>query len=481
MKKLICVLLSLVMLLSLAACGKDKAETTEPKKADTTAAEKVDTDEAEDAADETDAVETGEETDAPDTAESSEELPEFDQSGNIKETVMLDQDNIKVTATTLEYDNYSANLKLSLENNSDKTLTFSTNTLGFSGNSVNGFMIPDGYFNSEIAPGKKANETVTFSYDYLQLFGINEIADIVLGIRVTDEEYNETLYPDCQVKTSIADAYTYDEASYQKAMTSKAVQKSFGFTSTSFATDTLYDADNIRIVSSLLMTNEDGEQTVLLETVNNGTEMKNVVIAGVEINGLTIYDGNWSTTTISSGKRGVISVNLNDVFNEQYWAAYGLTTISSIDIKVGIQEGWDLNDENVVHLTIGDETPLNLDGTELFNQGNIRIISKGLLGHEDKYDSDLYLALLIDNGTDEAFDVSVQNDSLSVNDIMISEFGSDTNIPAHGYGILIIELQGSDLEESDITEVEQIQKVECVIDFGEGYDVAVEAPIVAEF
>ena len=39
----------------------------------------------------------------------------------------------------------------------------------------------------------------------------------------------------------------------------------------------------------------------------------------------------------------------------------------------------------------------------------------------------------------------------------------------------------SDLEDSDITEVDQIQKVECVIEFGEGYDVAVEAPIVAEF
>lgn len=120
-------------------------------------------------------------------------------------------------------------------------------------------------------------------------------------------------------------------------------------------------------------------------------------------------------------------------------------------------------------------------GTELFNQDNIRIISKGILGHEDEYDSNLYLALLIENGTDEVFDVSVQNDSLSVNDIMISEFSSDTNILPHTYGVLIVELYGSDLEDSNITEVDQIQKVECVIEFGEGYDVAVEAPIVAEF
>jgi hypothetical protein len=473
MKKLICVLLAIVMLLGLTACGKSKTETAEPEKADMTATETVD--------DVTDVTEEMEETDVQDSTESSEELPEFDQSAIIETTVILDQDNIKVTATALEYDDYSANLKLSLENNSDKTLTFSTNTLGFSGNSINGFMIPDGYFNSEIAPGKKANETATFSYDYLQLFGINEIADIVLGIRVTDEDYNETIYPDCQIKTSIADSYTYDNTSYQKAISSTAVQKALGLTSTYFTTDVLYDADNIQIVSGTLISNEDDEQMLLLEAVNSGTEMKNIIVTGLSVNGLTVYDGNWSSTTISSGKCGVISINLNDVFNEQYWEVYGLTDISSIDVKVGIQDGWDLKNENTVHLTIGEDAPLNLDGTELFSQDNIRIISKGILGHEDEYDSNLYLALLIENGTDEAFDASVQNDSLSVNDIMISEFGSGTNIPPHAYGVLIVELYGSDLEDSDITDVDQVQKVECVIEFGEGYDVTVEAPIVAEF
>lgn len=473
MKKLICVLLAIVMLLGLTACGKSKTETAEPEKADMTATETVD--------DVTDVTEEMEETDVQDSTESSEELPEFDQSAIIETTVILDQDNIKVTATALEYDDYSANLKLSLENNSDKTLTFSTNTLGFSGNSINGFMIPDGYFNSEIASGKKANETATFSYDYLQLFGINEIADIVLGIRVTDEDYNETIYPDCQIKTSIADSYTYDNTSYQKAISSTAVQKALGLTSTYFTTDVLYDADNIQIVSGTLISNEDDEQMLLLEAVNSGTEMKNIIVTGLSVNGLTVYDGNWSSTTISSGKCGVISINLNDVFNEQYWEVYGLTDISSIDVKVGIQDGWDLKNENTVHLTIGEDAPLNLDGTELFSQDNIRIISKGILGHEDEYDSNLYLALLIENGTDEAFDASVQNDSLSVNDIMISEFGSGTNIPPHAYGVLIVELYGSDLEDSDITDVDQVQKVECVIEFGEGYDVTVEAPIVAEF
>lgn len=473
MKKLICVLLAIVMLLGLTACGKSKTETAEPEKADMTATETVD--------DVTDVTEEMEETDVQDSTESSEELPEFDQSAIIETTVILDQDNIKVTATALEYDDYSANLKLSLENNSDKTLTFSTNTLGFSGNSINGFMIPDGYFNSEIASGKKANETATFSYDYLQLFGINEIADIVLGIRVTDEDYNETIYPDCQIKTSITDSYTYDNTSYQKAISSTAVQKALGLTSTYFTTDVLYDADNIQIVSGTLISNEDDEQMLLLEAVNSGTEMKNIIVTGLSVNGLTVYDGNWSSTTISSGKCGVISINLNDVFNEQYWEVYGLTDISSIDVKVGIQDGWDLKNENTVHLTIGEDAPLNLDGTELFSQDNIRIISKGILGHEDEYDSNLYLALLIENGTDEAFDASVQNDSLSVNDIMISEFGSGTNIPPHAYGVLIVELYGSDLEDSDITDVDQVQKVECVIEFGEGYDVTVEAPIVAEF
>ena len=116
MKKLICVFLAIVMLLGLTACGKDKTETTEPEKADMTATETVD--------DVTDVTEETEETDVQESTESSEELPEFDQSAVIETTVILDQDSIKVTATALEYDDYSANLKLSLENNSDKTLTW---------------------------------------------------------------------------------------------------------------------------------------------------------------------------------------------------------------------------------------------------------------------------------------------------------------------------------------------------------------------
>lgn len=489
MKKWICVLLVLGMLAALTACRKDETGKGDDTSEETnkTVVEEAPNDAAEVKNDEEDtqtsaAPETkDDEGDAQISTASDVTLPEFNENATIDETVLLDQDDLKIIATALEYDSYGVDLKLSLENNSDKTLAVSANTVGFSGNSVNGFMVLDGYFSCDIEPGKKANETATFAYDQLQLFGINEIADIVLGIRVSDEDNKETLYTDCQLKTSIADTYAYDETAYQKTISGVAVQNTFGFTSSYFAAEDLYDADGVQIVSAALLTNRSGKRMVLLEAVNNGTEIKEVAAAGVAVNGLTVYDGSCAAATICSGKRGVIVVNLDDIFAEQYWEAYGLTEISSLDIKVGIQDGWDLNNENIVHLAIGEDEPLNLDGDELFDQDGIRIISKGRLGHENEYDSNMYLALLIENGTDNTFDVGVQYGSLSVNDVMTTEFSSDNSIPPHAYGVLIVKIYGSDLEEAGVTEVEQIQKVECVIEFGEGYDVEIEVPITAEF
>lgn len=473
MKKLICMFLAFMMMFGLMACGTDET-TVANSETDTKQSVEVPTEDADEA------TEVEEPEDEPKT-DLQAKLPDFDTSPTIEETVLVDQDDIKIVATGLEYGGYGLELKLSLENNSDEALTFSTSTIGYSGNSINGFMVQDGYFSSDIEPGKKAIETVDFSYQALQLFGINEIADIALGIRVTNEDYEDTIYPDCEIKTSIADSYEYDPLAYQTAITSDAAQNTFRFTTEYFTAETLYDSGDVQIVSADFMVNQDGDRIVLLEAVNNGSEEVMLGVTGVGINGLTIFDGNWSNTTISPDKRGVVNIGLDDILNTQYWDAYGLDEITSIDIKLGLRDGWEVSNEEIVHIPISEDAPLNLDGNELYNQNGIRIISKGVLGHEYNYDSNLYLALLIENETDKDYDVDVQYDSLSVNDMMITEFGSGNRVPAHSYGVLIVDLYGSDLEDADITDVDQIQKVECVIEFGESYNTEFEAPIVAEF
>ena len=70
---------------------------------------------------------------------------EFKHEATIAETVLLDKDGIRITATDLVYGSYAAELHLTFENNTGKDLTFVSNSIGYSCNSVNGYMVADGY------------------------------------------------------------------------------------------------------------------------------------------------------------------------------------------------------------------------------------------------------------------------------------------------------------------------------------------------
>ena len=141
---------------------------------------------------------------------------EFQKTASIEETILYNSDDILITATELGYTDYSADISVVIENNSEKDLTFISNSIGYSCNSVNGYMIADGYINSSVAAGKKANETLSLSYDMLRLYGIFEIADIEIGFDISDDEYNHIYTGPCQVRTSIADQYDYQRQSYRE-------------------------------------------------------------------------------------------------------------------------------------------------------------------------------------------------------------------------------------------------------------------------
>lgn len=92
-----------------------------------------------------------------------------------------------------------------IENNSGKDLTFqSRNT------SVNGYMI-ENMMSVDVVNGKKANDSITFLSSDLEACGISAIANIELSFHIfTTEDWETHLdTPQIQLKTSIADTYTY--------------------------------------------------------------------------------------------------------------------------------------------------------------------------------------------------------------------------------------------------------------------------------
>ncbi len=164
MKKLTAILLAAMLALSLAACGGETPETDLP----------------------TPGAEEPPSESLPAATPAAGATPEFKCTAQIAETVLVDENGLRITAAGLSYTDYSAEIALCIENTGSADLSVTSGTIGYACNSVNGFMVDDGYLNCDVTAGNSANETVSLSYDSLLLLGIDSLAEIELGFAVSD-------------------------------------------------------------------------------------------------------------------------------------------------------------------------------------------------------------------------------------------------------------------------------------------------------
>lgn len=170
MKKLIAMLLALGMVFSFAACGGEKTPAADGEKPtqseNTTNTEKPE--------------ESEPEVTEPTTSVQEEE---DQQATDFTEVVVLDNEECLIKITGIENDIlWGYSLKVYLENKSaDQTYMFSVDDAA-----INGVQTAT-LFATEVAPGKKANESLIFMED-LSEYGIGDFTDIELGFSVSDSE-----------------------------------------------------------------------------------------------------------------------------------------------------------------------------------------------------------------------------------------------------------------------------------------------------
>ena len=133
------------------------------------------------------------------------------QDVTLDETVLFDQDDIRITATGLSTDSlFGPELNLLVENDSAQNIVVQPNYC-----MVNGYMM-DGLLSADVAAGKKANDTLDFLSNDLARCGIETITDIELDLVVSDGDSWQTLYETGPVilQTSAAGQYTqtYDDS-----------------------------------------------------------------------------------------------------------------------------------------------------------------------------------------------------------------------------------------------------------------------------
>lgn len=416
--------------------------------------------------------------------QSDEPLDLFNVNAVLAETVLLDEGGVKITATGLTYTAYSVDLELIIENNSGKDLSFVSGSLGYSCNSVNGYMVNDGYLNCDVAAGKKAMDSISFSYDALMPYGIHEIADMEIGFSMTDEKYDTVYSGPRQLKTSAFDTHDYSTDHYQEIITSEAAMTAYGYEMVYFSQDIPYDQNGIKLLSGGVLTNQNGETVLLLELENTTDEMVHLSTSDIILNGLLLNSSTWSNDAINAGKRGIVTVELSSVLDPAYWSVYGITDVCSIGLSLGQrnEEGIEIAAETPIEITITDEGAVfDVSGTEVYNKNGLRIVTKAVLEGTVAYSDDLYVLLLAENNSGKTLTIGDMYDSLSVNGFMTDYSYDRQKLEDGEAAALTIQLWRSSLEENQITSSADIQEVEVGFEIKDGYTTIDEPTLTLAF
>ena len=408
---------------------------------------------------------------SPQPEHTDETLGAFSNRATLEETVLVDENGIKITATGLNYTNYSVELELTIENNSDKDLSFISRSMGYSCNSVNGYMVSDGYLNCDVAAGKKANDSISFDYDGLMLYGINEIADMEIGFDISDDDYNHTYSGPRPLKTSAFESHDYSVDYYGTAITSQATMNTYGYEITHFSQDTLYDEGGIKLMSSGVMTNRGGDTILLLELLNTTDNIVYMTTSNISINGLAIYSSTWSSDAINPGKHVIIDINLTSVLDTEYWNIYGIREVSAVSLSLS-QKSQDYNiitDPSVIEVVVpGTECSFDSTGTEIYSNNGLRIIAKTILEDPSEYSSDMYVLLLAENNSGTTLTIDDVYDSLSVNGFMTDYSYYSMEVKNGSCALLEVKLWESALENNRISSVSDVIEVEIRLEIKEG-------------
>ena len=237
----------------------------------------------------------------------------------LEEQVLWENDVCKITALSYETDSiWGDRIKILAENKGTQTIHIGCDAL-----IVNDYMITD-LFSAEIAPGKKANESLDLMSSQLSAAGIDNVGKIELYLYYYEgDSFSNRVKSDCiTIKTS-----HYDDMDTTPDDTGTE----------------LYNADGVRIVGKYVNENSFWGAAVLLYIENNSGENITVTTEDLSVNGFMITD--YFYATVYDGKRIIDDVTLSGTDLKEN----GIESIEEIELKFTIRE-----ENDYLHATTTD-------------------------------------------------------------------------------------------------------------------------------
>ena len=226
---------------------------------------------------------------------------------SIDESVIVDQDGIKIIATEYVSDSIMGDgIKLLVENNSDKDYTVGCDAL-----IVNDYMITD-LFVSEIAAGKKANETMYLSSSSLSAAGIENVGKIERYLHAYDSELNYLF------KNVYTELHTSEFDNMDTTPNDAGIE--------------LYNENGIKIVGKTVDEDSFWGTAILLYTENTSGKNVGISVDDMSINGFMMSP--FFSTTVYDGKKSIDEIT---VFSSDL-EANGIESIEDVELKFHIYD-----------------------------------------------------------------------------------------------------------------------------------------------
>lgn len=239
----------------------------------------------------------------------------------IDEQILVDQDNIVITAKEYVTDSiWGDGIKLLLENNSDKDVMVGCNAL-----IVNDYMITD-LFASEVAAGKKANETLYLSSTQLNAAGIENVGKVEIYFHVFDST-------------------TFDNIFDTECVTIQTSEYANMDTTPNDAGSELYNEGGIRIVGKTVDENSFWGTAILLYCENNSGKNVGISVDDMSINGFMMSP--FFSTTVYDGKKSIDEITIFSSDLEEN----GIESIEEVELKFHIYDADSFS-------TIADSEPI---------------------------------------------------------------------------------------------------------------------------
>lgn len=304
MKRLFALLLALMLILTLAACGDDsKADTNDNANPSQNEGNKDDGNKNED-----------------NKNEGNDKL-------SFTELIAVDNAECFIKITGIEPDNFwGYSLKAQLENKSeDKTYMFSLDTAAINGVECLSM------FAVEVAPGKKANESISLMDDGFDQYGVGQYTDIELTFSVYDS--NDWLADPVAVETVHVYPYGQEKAT-------KFVRKAQA------SDNVLVDNDSVTVIVTGYEQDEIWGYTVNLFLVNKTDHSVMFSADDASVNGFMADP--FYATSVSAGKCAFSSMSWSD----STFAENGIQKVNEIEFTLRVHNADDWLSEDLVNEAI---------------------------------------------------------------------------------------------------------------------------------